>query len=145
EIERVRAEQSQERVRNQLRDAAIAASVLGTAIDDSVFVSERYFEFVDGKLVTKGDVGVTPGLTPKEFFNDMKETRPHWWPLSQGGGASGARGGGNLSNKDNPWSAEGWNITKQGRYLTEYGEAKAAEMAMRVGSKIGATKPPKAA
>jgi hypothetical protein len=73
----------QEHVRLSIRDAVIAAQVLPTAIDDAVLVGERMFEFVDGKLVTKSDNGMTPGLDPKEWAKDMKEKRPHWWPLSQ--------------------------------------------------------------
>jgi hypothetical protein len=47
-----------------------------------------------------------------------------------------------LADRDNPWGVS-WNITRQGQYIREHGEAKAAELAARVGSKIGATKPAK--
>lgn len=132
----------QERIRNTIRDAAIAAKVLPTAIDDAVLVGERMFDFTDdGRLITKNDAGVTPGLDPKEWAKDMMEKRPHWWPASVGGGSRGA-GGSPSTGKDNPWSAEGWNVTRQGQVLREQGVAKAGEMAARVGSKVGATRPP---
>lgn len=132
------------KIEGVLRDNAIAGKVLATAIDDAVMVGVGMFEEVDGKYVTKDGVGVTPGLDPKEWLKDMQEKRPHWWPASQGGGSRG--GTGPLGNRaDNPWSPEGWNITKQGQYVTQHGEAKAAEAAKSVGSKIGATKPPVAA
>ena len=136
----------QERIRAQIRDAAIAAKVLPTAIDDAVLVGERMFDFTDdGRLITKNDAGVTPGLDPKEWAKDMMEKRPHWWPVSVGGGSRGGTGGG-VNDKDNPWSATGWSITRQGQAVTELGLAKAGELAARAGSRIGATKPtPKAA
>lgn len=124
-----------------LRDNAIAAKVIATAIDDAVMVGLGMFEDVDGKYVTKDGVGVTPGLDPKEWYKDMQEKRPHWWPTSQGGHSRG--GGAPLgSSAENPWSRAGWNITKQGQYVRQHGEAKAAEAAKSVGSAMGQTKPP---
>ena len=144
EIASVKQEQLQERVRNTLRDAVIAAKVVPTAIDDAVLVGERMFELVDGKLVTKNENGLTPGLNPKEWAKDMEEKRPHWFPTSVGGGAQGGKGG-SSSVKDNPWSAAGWNLTKQGQVVKDIGPEKAADMAARVGSKLGATHATKAA
>jgi len=144
EIASVKAEQQQERVRTTLRDAVIAAKVVPTAIDDAVLVGERMFELIDGKLVTKDQDGITPGLNPKEWAKDMEEKRPHWYEKSVGGGAAGGKGGG-VSAKDNPWSPEAWNLTKQGQYIKEHGEAKAADLATRAGSKIGAVRPTKKA
>ena len=134
----------QDKIRTALRDAAVAAKVVGPAINDAVLVGETMFEFVDGKLVTKSDAGVTPGLMPKDWIKEMEESRPHWFPLSQGGGARGG-GGGVTTGKENPWSVEGWNVTGQGKVVREQGEAKAAEMAARVGSKLGAVRPTKTA
>jgi hypothetical protein len=48
-----------------------------------------------------------------------------------------------IADRDNPWG-QNWNLTRQGQYIREHGEAKGAELAARVGSKIGATKPTKA-
>ena len=44
----------------------------------------------------------------------------------------------------NPFSREGWNVTRQGSLIKAVGEEKAAQIARAVGSHIGATKPPKA-
>lgn len=137
---KLQANIKQERIRNQIRDAAIAAKVLPTAIEDAVLVGERMFDFTDeGKLITKDGVGVTPGLEPKEWAKDMQTTRPHWWPASQGGGAAGGVGA-NATGKNNPWSKEGWSVTRQGQMVKELGIEKASAMAARVGATIGQTK-----
>lgn len=143
-IAKLENEKQQEKIQNAIRQAVLDAKVLPSAIEDAVLVGERMFEFVDGKLVTKDGVGVTPGLDPKNWAKDMQASRPHWWPASVGGGALGGKGGGG-SLKDNPWSAEAWNVTKQGQLVRELGPEKAAELAARVGSKIGAVRPTKAA
>lgn len=123
-----------------LRDNAIAARVLGTAIDDAVMVGLTHFEEIDGKYVTKDGNGITPGLDPKEWYKDMQEKRPHWWPASVGGNSRGA-GGPTGRDAGNPWSVAGWSITEQGRYVTKHGIAKANEAAASVNSKVGNTKP----
>lgn len=130
------------RIEGLLRDTAIAGKVLPTAIDDAVMVGATMFEDIDGKLVTKDGVGVTPGLEPKEWIKDMQEKRPHWWPASVGGGSRGGAGP-TGANAGNPWSPAGWNLTNQGKYIKEHGEAKAADAAKSVGSHVGATKPTK--
>lgn len=136
---------TQRTVEQALRDAAIAAKVIPTAIDDAVMYGARVFEVTeDGRVVTKdnaGNAGATPGIEAKDWLKDMQERRPHWWPASQGGGAGGGRGGaGNRAS--NPWTAENWNITDQGKYVTTHGAEKAAAAAAAVGSKLGATRPP---
>jgi hypothetical protein len=141
EVTKLQADIASEHTRLAIRDAAIAAKVLPTAIDDAVLVGESMFETVDGKLLTKGDKGITPGLSPKEWAKEMEEKRPHWFPTSVGGGAQGGKGGGSAS-KDNPFTAENWDITKQGTLYKENPE-KAAQMAARAGVKIGATRPAK--
>lgn len=143
EISKLSAERDAEHVRLAIRDAVIAAKVLPTAIDDAVLVGERMFETVDGKLITKGENGLTPGLNPKEWAKEMEEKRPHWWPVSVGGGAGGSKGGG-VNVKDNPFTAEGWDMTKQGQ-LYKADPEKAAQLAARAGVKIGATRPVKKA
>lgn len=148
EIGNMRNSMVQERIERTVRDAAAGAKLLSPAINDAVLHSRGLFEVEEGtgKIITKDAPGVTPGLSPNEWLNDMKEKAPHWWPASLGGGAGGGGpNGGNLSNAQNPWSAEGWNLTKQGQYVKQFGIEKATTMAERVGSKVGATKPTKAA
>jgi hypothetical protein len=130
-----------DRIERAVRDAAIEAKVLGTAVYDVVSRARNIFEYDDGRIVSKDGGEAVPGLTPKEWLKDMIEKAPHWWPTSIGGGAGGG-GGGGFDGKANPWSKAGWNITAQGAYVKANGEAKAREMAARAGSAWGATKAP---
>jgi hypothetical protein len=129
------------KVESALREAAMVSKVVPLAIDDAVMNGANIFDLAeDGRILTKDNVGVTPGIEPKEWLKDMQEKRPHWWPVSSGGGAQGGRGGvGGM--KDNPFTKENWNITAQGRYVTQYGPEKAAAAAAAAGVKIGDTKP----
>jgi len=128
-------------VERAIRDAAVGATIVPTAISDAVLQGARVFEMTeDGRVITKDVPGVVPGLTPREWFKDMQEKSPHWWPASVGGGSRGGPGA-PIGRANNPWSKEGWNLTKQGTYIKEYGEDKAKTLAESVGSHIGATKP----
>lgn len=42
---------------------------------------------------------------------------------------------------DNPWDADGWNLTEQGRFIAKHGDKIANAFAKMAGTKIGATKP----
>lgn len=128
-----------------IRSVATEMKVLSTAIPDVEMVAAAYLErdATTGEFIVKADAkGVTPGTDIKGFMKDMQKLRPHWWPASAGGGAGGGGFGGD--NGDNPWSAKGWNMTKQGQYVREHGMAKAQEAAKAAGSAIGATRPPAA-
>ena len=68
------------------------------------------------------------------FLAQQKSVRPHWFKDANGaGGKKGA---------DNPWSAEGWNVTRQGAAVRSMGIDRAQSLARSAGSHIGATKPP---
>jgi hypothetical protein len=128
-----------------VRAVATEMKVLSTAIPDVEMVAGAYLERdeTSGEFIVKADAkGVTPGADVKQFMKEMQKLRPHWWPQSQGGGAGGGRNFGD--SEDNPWSAKGWSLTKQGQYVKEHGMAEAQKAAQAAGSKIGATRPPQA-
>ena len=131
-------------VERAIRDEAIKLKLIPTAVDDAIMAGLDVLDVADdGAIVTKDKPGVTPGIGAGDWLKDMQDKRPHWWPQSQGGGAGqGGRSGGVPNRADNPWSEEGWNMTKQGQ-LVKANEAKAAETAKAVGSFIGATHPVK--
>lgn len=131
-------------IERNIREAAAEAKVQPTAIFDAVRYGREVFEKTDdGRIITKDVSGVVPGLTPKEWFKDMADKAPHWWPASVGGGSQGGGGGGRgtYGGANNPWSKEGWNLTKQGAIVRQLGETKAGEIAAQAGAKIGDTKP----
>lgn len=109
--------------------------------EDVLMYAERHLTTTeDGKLVTKDGVGVTPGMTPKDWLEEMVQRKPGWLPGSRGTGASGSGVGGR--GGPNPWAAENWNLTDQARYEREHGKEKAAAAAKAAGSHLGAFSPP---
>lgn len=129
-------------VERAIRDAAVQLKMVPTAIDDAVMTGLSMLDIADdGAIVTKDVKGVTPGIGPMDWLKDMQDKRPHWWPQSVGGGAQGGRGAGSGSRAENPFSAEGWNMTKQGNLVRTLGLDKANAIAAQVGSKVGDTKP----
>jgi hypothetical protein len=127
--------------KESVRGIATEMKVLPTAIADvEMFASFALERQEDGTFITKSGIpGVTPGLDPKGLLKEMQKQRPHWWPQSNGGGANGGLNG--INGDKNPWSAEHWNLTDQGKVVREHGMSKAEELAKLAGSRVGATKP----
>lgn len=126
-------------ITDAVRRAAGESKVIDSAMDDIIMLGERVFEITeDGKVVTRDEVGVTPGIAPDIWLAEMQDKRPHWWPMSQGGGGKGGNGAGGFAN--NPWSHEHWNMTAQGKMVREDRD-KADRMAQAAGTKVGGTRP----
>lgn len=129
------------RDRNDLvKSVAAEMKVLPTAIADvELFASMVFEQDASGAFVTKAGLpGITPGQDMKAFLKDMQNTRPHWWPQSQGGGAgggSGSRGG------NNPFSHAHWNVGEQGKILRDQGRAAAEALAKEAGTTVGGLRP----
>jgi len=101
-----------------VRDAATKGKVVNTAIDDVLILAERVFDIDEmGKVITKDGVGVTPFIDPTAWLNDMTQTRPHWFPQSVGGGASGSSVVG--FSGTNPFNPKTLNYTEQGKLLKD--------------------------
>jgi hypothetical protein len=127
-------------IRDDVRKAATTAKVRDTALEDVLLISENLFERDEaGKVVTKDGVGVTPGISAEVWLTEAKNTRPHWWPESQGTGARGGDGGAGGSN---PFTNENWNLTEQGRIQRENPD-KAAQLAKAAGTSVGGGRPQK--
>lgn len=107
------------RIKSALRKAARTAKVVDSAIEDVEQLGASLFELDDnGNIIAREGTGLTPGIDPAMWLSDVKDKKPHWFPGSYGGGAKGGKGSMG-SDGDNPWSADGWNLTAQGRILKE--------------------------
>lgn len=127
-------------IHDHIRKAATAAKVRDTAMDDALLMGEMVFDIDEaGRVVTKDNVGITPGIEPSVWLTEIKTARPHWWPESQGVGATGGAGGAGGSN---PFSHDNWNLTQQGALLST-DRAKAEQMARAAGTTIGGPRPDK--
>lgn len=135
------AEKTQRVIGDDVRDACTKSKVVAEAMPDVIMLANQVFSVnEDGSVLTKENpYGITPGLTSDVFLSEMQTKRPHWWPKTVGGGSSGSGGG--FAGGENPWTAEHWNLTKQGAYLKENGVTKAEQMAKAAGTTIGGSKP----
>lgn len=136
------------RISDAVRESAIKAKVVTSAIEDILALAGGLFEIVevDGKekVLTRDGVGITPGIDADSYFGEVSPNKPHWFPGSQGAGSGGGKGGGGL-NGDNPWGPVPlWNVTKQGQILREKGAEHAERLAKAAGSFVGSATPPKA-
>jgi len=84
-----------------VREEAIKAGMLPTAIEDAVLRGRSVFSLDDKKQIeardSEGKLAVTEDkkvLTVKNWIEGLKETSPHYWPQSEGAGAEGGLGGG---------------------------------------------------
>lgn len=128
-------------IHDHVRKAASKSKVVESAYDDVLMLAERVFEVTeDGKVITKDNVGTLPLADPETWLTEMQKSRQHWWPSSQGGGAGGS-GAGGAGGPANPWSKEGWSLTKQGEIYKENPE-RAASLAGSVGVKVTGSKRP---
>lgn len=128
-------------IHDTVRAAATAAKMLPEALEDALILAERIFEVnEEGRVVTRDNVGTTPGVEASVWLSDIQSKRPHWWGSSFGGGAGGNRGG--ASGGTNPWSADGWNMTEQGCILRD-NRSKAEQLAKAAGTTIGGARPAK--
>ena len=112
-----------------------------TARDDALLIGRNLFHVEeDGTVVAKDDSGLTAGTTPKEWLAGVKDTRPHWWGDSQGGGSR--PGNQQQQQAKNPWTKDNWNVTEQNRIYKE-DASKAERLAAQANSRLGASAPPK--
>ena len=132
-LEEYTTKERQRTISDAVRSAALRMKIQETAIDDALLLAERTFEIDEsGTVITKD------GLGPEVWLTDMQSKRPHWWQPSSGGGANGTKQG---SMSNNPWSANNWNMTEQGKiYMQD--PSKAEQLAKMAGTTIGGTPPP---
>lgn len=140
-INKFQVEGKQRNVADSVRGAiAKSTGFLGSAQEDAIVFAERMLEVnEDGSVVTKDNVGVTPGVDAAVWLQEMQTKKPHWWGTTSGGGAGGGRGNG-AGAGPNPFSAEGWDLTKQGELLRS-NRTRAEQLARSAGTTIGGKRP----
>lgn len=121
--------------------AARAAKVQDSALEDVMLFGNHLFEVdEEGRVVTKDGVGVTPGLEPQQWLDDIQSKKPHWFqPVTTGGGAGGGAGRQGMGGT-NPFTAEAWNMSEQGKILRE-NPTRAEQLAKAAGTTVGGPKP----
>lgn len=131
---------TQRNIGDQLTKAATSAKVHSSALQDIAVIGLGIFELDElGNAVTReGIPNVTAGLSPDVWLTDARDNRPHWWPESQNAGARGSGNSGGFAN--NPFTAENWNMTEQGKMLMQ-NRSKAEQMAKAAGTTIGGRRP----
>jgi len=84
------------KLENEIRNAAGAAGVIGTAIPDIVWRASKVFTHDKEKgLVLKENDTIVYGKDGKtsktvlEWLEEQKKVARHWWPASKGGGGEG--------------------------------------------------------
>lgn len=138
-IQQFAAKEQVRKIHRQVREAAKAAGIREEAVEDALLLADRTFELTeDGIAVVKEGVSFSAGLTPKDWLADLQTKRPHWWGESSGGGAGGQRGG--AGGGKNPFTAENWNLTEQGKIYSENAQ-RAETLAKAAGTSIGGPKP----
>ena len=117
-IQTFKTKESTRTIHDQIKDAAKKAGVIDEAMEDAINAGERLFILEEGtnKAVVGEGKSVTQGLEPKDWLSDLQTKKPHWFGQSVGGGAGGNRGAGGQTEL-NPFSHEGWSITKQGQMM----------------------------
>jgi hypothetical protein len=130
------------RMQDAMRKQLSEAKALPDAFDDAFMLAEHLFEETDdGQFITREVAGFTPGLDPAGLVAELQEKRRHWWPESVGGGSRGSGGGGGAPGGRNPFSAEHWSLTEQGRILRQHGRERAEQLAKAAGTTVGGGKP----
>lgn len=131
------------KIHRKIREALVESKVLPGAHEDALLLADRQFEITeDGRVTTREEVGVTPGMDATGWLVELQDKRRHWWPESVGGGARGSGGGGGGGFSSNPFSHEHWSMTEQGKFLKKHGTDRADQLAKAAGTTVGGRKPP---
>lgn len=126
-------------IKDSISAAGAKSKMLQEAMDDVAFMGQSIFEVNDnGDVVAKAGIpNVTPGITPEVWMTELKRTKPFYWPQTQGAGGLGGKGG---QGGTNPFSAENWNLTEQGKMIQQ-DRTLAEQMAAQAGTTIGGPRP----
>jgi hypothetical protein len=98
EREQVKTEMKRTRIETALTTACAEAGVLPSAVEDVVYLGQRYFKVNDaGEVIAVDSSGVElfgadgKPMRPREWISTRGTEKAHWFPLNAGGGAGGGR------------------------------------------------------
>ena len=116
------AAQAQRLIRDSVDEALSgpnALSVVESAREDIIPFAERVMAVVEGKVVSRDEVGVEPGISFADVLADLKASgrRSHWFPGNTGAGANGSQEGG-TSLGSNPFASDNFNLTEIGKIVS---------------------------
>lgn len=131
--EKITTERNAEKI-----DAAVAlalgkSGIIAQNADDAAAIIKAALEVnKDGRVVTKTAPNVVPGQTPEQFIaGQLKTMRPHYWPLSAGGGVTG--GGVPVFGVNVDCFKPGGRLTDQYALVSSLGEKAVIEGCRRAG------------
>ncbi len=139
-----RKDRTTRKIHDTTRAALVKTKARDVAFEDALLHADRLFEETeDGQVLTREGVGVDQGITPEAWLSTLRDTnaKPHWFGDSVGGGARGSGGGGGVIGGANPFSHDGWDMTKQGQLLKEHGREYVARLAKAAGTTVGGPRP----
>lgn len=140
ELAALRHEKRSRTIQDAVRKELVELKVRPEYHDDAMLWAASVLDVAeDGSVLTKENVGVTPGIAAGDWLQELLPKRPDWIAPSKGGGARGSGMSAGLAGP-NPWDGDSWNVTKQAQLLRENPE-KAKRAAEAAGSYIGATSP----
>lgn len=145
-VEAFEVAEVQRKIGVAVRNAGKAAGFEDDAYDDAELLGQNHLEIRadDGAIVTRAGIevrgkAIPEGLDPAAWVAEIQDSRRHWFKPSEGAGAKGSRGG--AKGGPNPWKADSWSVSNQGKVAKERGIDVAKRMAEAAGSHIGATAP----
>ncbi len=129
----IAAERDAERISGEIRHALGASGIIAQNTDDAAAILRSVLEVKEGRVVTKAAPNVVPGQTPEQFIaSQLRGMRPHYWPISTGGGSKGA-GHTAHAGADVSCFREGGTMTAQMALVARVGERAAIEACRRAG------------
>lgn len=130
-------------IHDDVRKALVASKVLNDAHEDALMLADHVFEVRedDKKVVTRDNIGITPGLDAAGWLTEIQDRRRHWWPESVGGGSRGSGPGAGVAGGKNPWTHENWSMTEQGQIFKVHGRDRCDQLAKAAGTEFGGARP----
>lgn len=135
-----KASARERRIKKEIRAAAKKMNLQDGAEDDAMMHIGIFDITEDDTVITRDGVGVTPGIDAEGWLTEILPNKPHWQHPSQGSNAN-PRGGPKGFAGANPFTAEHWNSTEQGRIVTTKGAEFAEKLAAAAGTTLGGPKP----